>query len=179
LAIYHLSMKPISRASGRSAVASAAYRAGESLTNERDGLTHDFTRRQGVEHCEIGRLHKGQGPEWAWTVRLCGMPPRKVKVVRMRGWAREFEIALPYELMRTGAGRSHGSSRRGWRIGTGRRWISAIHAPHAHPRIKSGEDGRNFHAHLNDDDAGGEFRGLGDKTAIERENNGSRPNNLR
>ena len=33
-------MKPISRASGRSAVASAAYRAAERLTNERDGLTH-------------------------------------------------------------------------------------------------------------------------------------------
>ncbi|NKW11166.1 MobA/MobL family protein, partial [Ochrobactrum tritici] len=43
---------PISRSSGRSAVASAAYRAGERLTNERDGLTHDFSRKQGVEHTE-------------------------------------------------------------------------------------------------------------------------------
>ena len=53
MAIYHLSMKPISRASGRSAVAAAAYRAGESLTNERDGLRHDFSRREGVAHAEI------------------------------------------------------------------------------------------------------------------------------
>ena len=46
-------MKPVSRSSGRSAVASAAYRAGERLTNERDGITHDFSRKQGVEHAEI------------------------------------------------------------------------------------------------------------------------------
>jgi len=44
LAIYHLSMKPMSRSSGRSAVAAAAYRSGQKLTNERDGLTHDLGR---------------------------------------------------------------------------------------------------------------------------------------
>jgi hypothetical protein len=43
LAIYHLSTKLIARSGGRSAVASAAYRAAEKLTNERDYLTHDFT----------------------------------------------------------------------------------------------------------------------------------------
>ncbi|NEI05829.1 hypothetical protein GUK34_13470, partial [Rhizobium leguminosarum] len=41
MAIYHFSMKPIARSGGRSAVASAAYRAAVRLTNERDGLTHD------------------------------------------------------------------------------------------------------------------------------------------
>ena len=45
MAIYHLSMKPMSRSSGRSSVAAAAYRAAEKLTNQRDGLTHDFSRR--------------------------------------------------------------------------------------------------------------------------------------
>ena len=45
MAIYHLSMKPVSRAGGRSAVASMAYRAGEKLTNERDGITHDYTAK--------------------------------------------------------------------------------------------------------------------------------------
>ncbi|TAU57138.1 MobA/MobL family protein, partial [Rhizobium ruizarguesonis] len=53
MAIYHFSMKPIARSGGRSAVASAAYRAAERLTNERDGLTHDFSNRTGVEHAEI------------------------------------------------------------------------------------------------------------------------------
>ena len=53
MAIYHLSMKPVSRANGRSAVASMAYRAGERLTNKRDGITHDYTAKKGVEHAEI------------------------------------------------------------------------------------------------------------------------------
>ncbi|MBZ4138292.1 MobA/MobL family protein, partial [Escherichia fergusonii] len=64
MAIYHLSAKPISRGSGRSAVAAAAYRCAERLTNERDGLVHDFTRKQGVEHSEIV-LPDGVGADWA------------------------------------------------------------------------------------------------------------------
>ena len=64
MAIYHASMKPVSRSSGRSAVASAAYRAGERLTNERDGITHDFSRKQGVEHTEIV-LPEGSDADWA------------------------------------------------------------------------------------------------------------------
>lgn len=43
MSIYHCSIKIISRTGGRSAVASAAYRAGEKLYNEETGLTHDFT----------------------------------------------------------------------------------------------------------------------------------------
>ena len=34
------------------------------LTNDRDGLTHDFSRRDGVEHSEI-LLPGGVGAEWA------------------------------------------------------------------------------------------------------------------
>ena len=45
MAIYHFSVKIIGRGSGRSSVAAAAYRAGEKLTNEYDGITHDYTRR--------------------------------------------------------------------------------------------------------------------------------------
>ena len=64
MAIYHLSMKPIARSGGRSAVASAAYRASQKLTNERDGLAHDFTRRGGVEHVEIV-IPKNSKADWA------------------------------------------------------------------------------------------------------------------
>ena len=53
MAIYHLSVKNISRSSGRSAVGAAAYRAGEKLTNERDGITHDYSKKTGIEHSEI------------------------------------------------------------------------------------------------------------------------------
>ena len=64
MAIYPLSMKPIPRGGGRSAVASAAYRACQKLTNERDGLTHDFTRKRGLEHAEIV-IPKDSKADWA------------------------------------------------------------------------------------------------------------------
>ena len=38
---------------GKSAVAAAAYRSGEKMVNEWDGLTHDFTRKGGIVHTEI------------------------------------------------------------------------------------------------------------------------------
>ena len=43
----------MSRGKGKSAVAAAAYRSGEKLTNEWDGMTHDYTRKGGVVHTEI------------------------------------------------------------------------------------------------------------------------------
>lgn len=53
MAIYHLSIKIISRGKGKSAVASAAYRAGETITNEYDGIPYDYMRKCGVVHTEI------------------------------------------------------------------------------------------------------------------------------
>ena len=34
-------------------MAAAAYRSGERLVNEWDGLTHDYTRKGGIVHTEI------------------------------------------------------------------------------------------------------------------------------
>ena len=48
MAIYHCNISIVSRGKGKSAVAAAAYRAGEKLTNEWDGMTHDYTRKGGV-----------------------------------------------------------------------------------------------------------------------------------
>ena len=47
MAIYHLSAKPISRATGRSATGAAAYRAGETITDERTGLVLDYGKKIG------------------------------------------------------------------------------------------------------------------------------------
>ncbi|WP_162129817.1 MobA/MobL family protein, partial [Sinorhizobium fredii] len=97
MAINHLSAKPISRSSGRSAVASAAYRCAVRLTNERDGLVHDFTRKEGVEHTEIV-LPEGVSADWAldrstlWNAAEFAENRKDARV------AREFEIALPHEL---------------------------------------------------------------------------------
>lgn len=53
IAIYHCTIKIIKRSEGRSAVAAAAYRSGQKLTNEWDGQTHDYTHKGGVIHSEI------------------------------------------------------------------------------------------------------------------------------
>ena len=52
-AIYHLSVKIIGRSSGRSAVAAAAYRSGECIANEWDGVTHDFRKKNWVKFTEV------------------------------------------------------------------------------------------------------------------------------
>lgn len=62
LAVYHCSIKIIGRGGikPRSVVASAAYRSGTKMTNEYDGVTHDYTRkhkRQGIE--KIPTVHMG------------------------------------------------------------------------------------------------------------------------
>ena len=53
MAIYHFSAKVIGRSGGRSAIASAAYRAGERLHDEKLDRDHDYTEKAGVVHREI------------------------------------------------------------------------------------------------------------------------------
>jgi len=53
MAIYHASTKSLSRSSGRSAVAAAAYRAADKLIDERSGQQHDYSKKGGVVHSEI------------------------------------------------------------------------------------------------------------------------------
>jgi ATP-dependent exoDNAse (exonuclease V) alpha subunit len=62
MALFSMRMQVIKRSSGRSAVAAAAYRSGEKLWDERQAITHDYSRRGGVEHSEI-LLPQG-APAW-------------------------------------------------------------------------------------------------------------------
>ena len=48
MAIYHLSVKAVSRAGGRSATAAAAYRSASLIADARTGEIHDYQRRGGV-----------------------------------------------------------------------------------------------------------------------------------
>lgn len=96
MAIYHLSTKPISRKSGRSATASSAYRSGERLEDKRTGKTHDYTKRTGVVENACFMFKDGE----------------KIKLDRSQVWnkseetekrkdsrtAREIVINLPHEL---------------------------------------------------------------------------------
>lgn len=53
MSIYHASLKTFSRSKGQSAIAAAAYRAGVTLWDERQGRVADYTRRHGVAGTEV------------------------------------------------------------------------------------------------------------------------------
>ena len=96
MAIYHLSIRIISRGKGKSAIAAAAYRSGEKIYNERDGKTHDYTRKGGVVHTEI-MLPDHAPSEYADRAVLWSAV-EKCERYKTAQLAREIEIALPVEL---------------------------------------------------------------------------------
>ncbi|WP_256869079.1 MobQ family relaxase [Sphingobium lactosutens] len=96
MAIFHFSVQVISRASGRSAVSAAAYRAGERLHDERLDRDHDFRARSGVEHSEI-MLPESAPDQWRDRARLWN----DVEAFEKRRDAqlgREVEFAIPREM---------------------------------------------------------------------------------
>ena len=94
----HIPVSIIKRSEGRSAVAAAAYRSGTKLTNEWDGLTHDYTRKGGVVHAEI-MLPDHAPPEFADRSTLWNSV-EQIEKARDSQLAREIEAALPRELSR-------------------------------------------------------------------------------
>jgi len=96
MAIYHCSIKIISRGSGKSAVAASAYRAGEKITNEYDGITHDYTKKSGVIHTEI--LLPENAPIEYKDRAILWNAVEKIEKNKNSQLAREIELALPKEL---------------------------------------------------------------------------------
>ena len=93
MALYHLSVKAISRKAGRSATGAAAYRAGECIEDERTGIIHDYTRKAGVLYTELllpDGVHTDRAAFWN---ALEQHHKRRDAIL-----AREIEIALPAEL---------------------------------------------------------------------------------
>src|SRR3546814_16358243 len=84
MASFHLAVKAIGRSAGRSATAAAAYHAGVEITDERTGLVHDYTRKQGVAHSEL--TLPSDAPEWApareppWTAAALAEPRENATV---------------------------------------------------------------------------------------------------
>jgi ATP-dependent exoDNAse (exonuclease V) alpha subunit len=96
LAIYHFSIEIITRGIGKSAVAAAAYRAGETITNERDGLVHDYSRKGGVVHTEI--LLPTHAPAEYSDRAVFWNAVEKVERYKNSQLARGIEFSLPVEL---------------------------------------------------------------------------------
>jgi len=98
IAIYHCNIGIVSRGKGKSAVAAAAYRSGEKLTNEWDGMTHDYTRKGGVVHTEI-MLPPHAPPSFSDRSTLWNSVELYEKAGNAQ-LAREIDAALPIELSR-------------------------------------------------------------------------------
>ena len=167
MAIYHCSIKPISRGAGRSAVAAIAYRTASRIVNERENVLYDFTAKRGVDHCEIV-LPDGMEAGWAldrstlWNAAETAERRLDARV------AREFEIALPHEL--DDAQRL--SLTRAFARDLANRYGTAVDfAIHVPVEARQGQnDGPNIHAHLMMTTRVITPSGFAEKAPIEREN---------
>ena len=98
MSIYHCSIKIISRSGGRSAVACAAYRAGEKLYDKETGTLQDYTSKGGVILNEI-KLPYGvpdylKDRETLWNEVQMSEKQSNAQL------AREVEVAFPKEFDR-------------------------------------------------------------------------------
>ena len=161
MAIYHLSVKLVTRGAGRSSTAAAAYRAATRVVDERTGLVFDYTRKRGVEHTEIVLPSATRDAGWAhdrerlWNAAETAEKRKDARV------AREYEVALPHELnaaQRRDLVRAFAQDLADRHRGA---IDVAIHRPH-----REG-DTRNHHAHLLATTRVVTDTGLGEKTSIE------------
>lgn len=93
---FHFSVNIISRGKGKSAVASAAYISGEKIKNEWDGVTHDYTKKQGVISKEI--YLPDHAPEEYKDRKILWNSVELFEKNSNAQLARNFIISLPKEL---------------------------------------------------------------------------------
>lgn len=96
MAIFHMNISVISRGKGRSAVGASAYRAGEKITNEYDGITHDYTNKKGIEYTEV--ILPENAPKAFKDRKILWNEVEKIEKSSKAQLSREVEIALPKEL---------------------------------------------------------------------------------
>ena len=142
MAIYHFSVKNISRSDGRSAVACSAYRSGEKLIDERQGKEQDYTKKTGVEFTKI-YAPENTNPELLDRNQLWNKV-EKIENRKNSQLAREFEIAFPHELNQQQREQMLNELCQDIVKRHGVVVDAAIHAPHT----ANGSDERNYHAHI-------------------------------
>ena len=96
MAIYHLHVKVIGRKAGSSAVASAAYRSGSRLRDERLDRSHDFSAKRDIVHSEV-MLPENAPEAWSDRERLWN-DVEAFEVRKDAQLAREVEFAIPREM---------------------------------------------------------------------------------
>lgn len=95
MAIFHSTTKIISRGKGQSAVASASYRSGEKLVDEKSGEVKFYKRDVMPETMILAPEHS---PEWVKDRQQLWNEVEKIEKRKDSQLAREIEIALPVEL---------------------------------------------------------------------------------
>lgn len=137
MAIYHLEAQIIGRSDGRSAIAAAAYRSGETLYDARTGTSFEFPDADRVAHSEI--LARDDAPDWARSRERLWTEVEAREKRKDSQLAREFEVALPRELTLE------------QQVELLRGWVKAEFVPEgaiADLAIHTDKENRNPHAHI-------------------------------
>jgi len=136
----HAPVKVVQRSKGRSAVAAAAYRAGERLEDRRIGLVHDYTKKQGVQ--ETALLLPGNAPDYAHDRAALWNAAEAAEKHPRAQTARDLTVGFPSEFSQVQRKEA------GLRIGE---WLVARYGVAVdiawHEPSKKGDE-RNLHAHL-------------------------------
>ena len=98
MAIYYFNASVISRSSGRSATASAAYRAAEKIQDIKTGVLHDYRKKKGVDEKFI--LAPNSAPTWVYNRSSLWNEVERVEHRINSQLAREIQLAIPRELNR-------------------------------------------------------------------------------
>jgi ATP-dependent exoDNAse (exonuclease V) alpha subunit len=93
MSFYHLNAQIIGRSNGRSAVAAAAYRAGETLTCERTGEVHDYSPRRGI--VASGIVAPDDAPDWTLNRERLWNAVEAREKRKDAQLSREFNLAFP------------------------------------------------------------------------------------
>lgn len=132
----------MSRSSGQSAVASAAYRSGQVLEDQTIAKTFDYQNKQGIEVTKILVPQNQETPEWVFDRETLWNEVEKSEKRKNSTVAREVLVALPHELSK---------DQREELTAEFSQWLAnkyqvivdmAVHEP-----SKEGDD-RNYHAHI-------------------------------
>lgn len=136
----HAHAKPLQRKGGRSSVGAAAYRAAERIHDERMGITHDYTRKRGVEHTQIHAPE--HAPEWVQSRAMLWNAAEAKENRSNSCTAYEWEIGFLAEFdqkqrFEAGGQIAHELMRR---------YGCAVDIAYHEPNTEG--DDRNYHAHI-------------------------------
>lgn len=90
MAQFSMGVRVVARSKGQSIMAAAAYRAGEKLWDDRQGISHDFRHKlSGVEHKEM--LFPDNAPDWVQGIKHLSIDLFPARLIAIEFCARCWE----------------------------------------------------------------------------------------